>query len=324
LAPDPVAPSPASRLRLGFAGTPEFAAVILGALLDRHDVAVVYCQPPRPTGRGRKVASSAVETLARSHGLTVRTPRSLRGEAAALASDQIDALVVAAYGLMLPPGVLATPRYGCINVHASLLPRWRGAAPIERAIMAGDRVTGVSIMQMDAGLDTGPVFTCVECTIEATDTGDSLHDRLAVLGANALLECLERLGSIVAKAQPDAGVTYAEKLAPIDSMIRWDAPAVELANRIRALNSRQPAFCFVGDERVRLLFAESLNEHSEAPPGTVVALNRSALVVACGSGQLRITRLALTRGKGKPMDVASLLNGYPHLVRAGQNLDAPS
>ena len=146
---------PPSRLRLGFAGTPEFAAVILGALVERHDVAVVYCQPPKPTGRGRKVKPSAVETLARSRGLAVRTPTSLRREAAELAAYRLDALIVAAYGLILPAAVLTTPRYGCINVHASLLPRWRGAAPIERAIMAGDRITGVSIMQMDAGLDTG-------------------------------------------------------------------------------------------------------------------------------------------------------------------------
>ncbi len=319
-----MASSRSSRLRLGFAGTPGFAAVILGALLDRHDVSVVYCQPPRPTGRGRKVTPSPVETVAHSHGLTVRTPSSLRGEAPALANDQLDALIVAAYGLILPAAVLATPRHGCINVHASLLPRWRGAAPIERAIMAGDRTTGVSIMQMDAGLDTGPVLRRVECVIEAADTGDSLHDRLARLGTNALLDCLEHLGSIAAPPQSEAGVTYAGKLLPSDSIVRWDTPAAELANRVRALNSRQPAFCVVDGERVRLLFAEPLDEHSEAPPGTVVALNRGGIVVACGSGQLRITRLALTRGKGKPMDIASLLNGYPNLVRPGQKLDSPS
>ncbi len=309
-----------TRLRLGFAGTPEFAGAILEALLEHHDVAVVYCQPPRPTGRGRKITPSVVEALAHARGLEVRTPKSLRGEVAALTVDRLDAIVVAAYGLILPVSVLHTPRYGCINVHASLLPRWRGAAPIERAMIAGDHTTGVSIMQMDAGLDTGPVLDCEECSIAPDDTGDSLRERLANVGARALLGCLDRLADLIAKPQPTEGVTYAAKLTPADSEIRWSDSAAELANRIRALNSRQPAFCFCNGERIRLLFAEPIAEASASPPGTVVAIDRRGLIVSCGTGRLRVTRVALARGKGKPMDVASLVNGYAELIRPGQVL----
>ncbi len=313
-----------SRLRLGFAGTPDFAAVILSALLKRHDVDVVYCQPPKPTGRGRKIKPSAVETLARTRGLEVHSPKSLRAEVERLASYRLDALIVAAYGLMLPAAILETPRHGCINVHASLLPRWRGAAPIERAMMAGDQTTGVSIMQMDPGLDTGPVLRRVECSIDPSDTGDSLHQRLARLGADALIECLDHVGTIAATPQAAFGATYAQKLTAADSLVQWEAPAVELANRIRALNSRQPAFCLINGERVRLLFAEAIDAHRGGAPGTVIALDRRGLVVACGTGELRVTRLALTRGSGKPMDIASLINGYPDLIRPGQTLDSPT
>jgi methionyl-tRNA formyltransferase len=319
-----VAPPHKPRHRLGFAGTPEFAATILDALLEHHDVGVVYCQPPRPTGRGRKIVPSAVETLAHARGLAVRTPKSLRGEAATLADDRLDALIVAAYGLMLPASVLGLPRFGCINVHASLLPRWRGAAPIERAMMAGDRTTGVSIMQMDAGLDTGATFSRLECAIESDDTGDSLRERLASLGARAVLNCLERISDLKAQPQPDVGATYAAKLVPADSAIKWDESAADLANRIRALNSRQPAFCLAQNERVRLLFAVAIETGATAPPGTVVTLDRGGLVVACGKGSLRITRVALARGKGTPMDIASLVNGYADLIRPGQRLDTPT
>jgi methionyl-tRNA formyltransferase len=310
----------ASRFRLGFAGTPTFAATILRTLLAHHEVAVVYCQPPRPTGRGRRIAPSAVEQLAREHGVAVRTPKSMRAEAGTLAQDRLDALIVAAYGLILPTSILETPRFGCVNVHASLLPRWRGAAPIERAIMAGDRVTGVSIMQMDAGLDTGPVLLQSECAIRDDDTGDTLHDRLAVVGASALIHCLEHLGHLPPIAQSWQGVTYAAKLAPEDSVIDWRAAASEIALKIRALNSRQPAFCLVNGERVRLLFAEPVPSDSPVAAGTVIGIDRKGLVVKCGSGAVRILRVALARGKGLPMDIAALINGYPDLLRVGQRL----
>ncbi len=308
------------RRRLGFAGTPPFAATVLQSLLSDHDVAVVYSQPPRPTGRGRRNARSAVDTFARSKNIEVRTPTTLRGEADRLQADRLDALIVAAYGRILPKRILETPQYGCINVHASLLPRWRGAAPIERAIMAGDTVTGVSIMQMDEGLDTGPVLRRAECPIRRDDTGDALRDRLARLGAETLAACLEQLDVVVAEPQPETGVTYAGKLSPDESGIDWTASAIDIALKVRALNSRQPAACLVGGERVRLLFAEALTSKTDAAPGTVVTIDRSGLVIACGLGCLLVTRIALSRGKGKPMDIPSLINGYASLIRVGQSL----
>jgi methionyl-tRNA formyltransferase len=314
----------APRFRLGFAGTPAFAATILRTLLVHHEIVVVYCQPPRPTGRGRKIVPSAVEQVAREHGIVVRTPKSMRAEAGTLSQDHLDALIVAAYGLILPNSILETPRFGCINVHASLLPRWRGAAPIERAIMAGDPVTGVSIMQMDAGLDTGPVLRRAECAIRDDDTGDTLHDRLAAKGSEALIQCLRHLGQLSPVAQSELGVTYAGKLAPEESALDWRVPAREIALKIRALNSRQPAFCSVNRERVRVLFAQEAQSDSPAAPGTVVAIDRTGLVVKCGTGAVRIVRVALARGKGLPMDIASLINGYPELLRVGQSLDTSS
>ena len=311
-----------ARLRLGFAGTPAFAAVILQPLLEGHDVQVAYCQPARPQGRGRKLTQSAVEQLARAYGIDVRSPRSLRNEAAELERYGLDALIVAAYGLILPKQFLEVPRHGCINVHASLLPRWRGAAPIERAIMAADRVTGISIMQMDEGLDTGPVLAKAECPIRSDDTGDSLRDRLAVTGAQLLIDFLNALGTTTALPQPTIGITYATKLSLEESRIDWSAPAVEIALKIRALNSRQPAFCFSGDERIRLLFAEAFDPATSiaGPPGSVLSIGRTGLVVACQRGSIRITRVALSRGQGKPMDIPSLINGYSQLIRPGQVL----
>ena len=307
------------RHRLGFAGTPPFAATILRSLLGHHEVAVVYCQPARPTGRGRKLSQSAVEGVARSNNIVVRTPTTLREEAAMLAADALDVLVVAAYGLILPKGILDVPRHGCLNVHASLLPRWRGAAPIERSIMAADTVTGISIMQMDEGLDTGPVLLRRECAIRSDDTGDSLRERLAVLGGEALAYCLEHLG--FARAQPqEAGATYASKLLPEESRIDWAESATDIALKIRALNSRQPACCWLNGERIRLLFAVALSPQPNVEPGTVISIDRSGLIIACGTGCLRVTQIALSRGKGRPMDIASLINGYANLIRAGQSV----
>ena len=313
-----MASSAPAHLRLGFAGTPEFAATILAALIGRHDIVVVYTQPPSRTGRGRKLAPSPVENLARSHRIDVKCPTSLRGEASGLADYKLDALIVAAYGLILPKAILDIPRYRCINVHASLLPRWRGAAPIERAIMAGDRVTGVSIMQMDEGLDTGPVLCRVELPIRSEDTGDSLRERLARLGAATLVSCLDELTTLIATPQASAGVTYAAKLTSEDSIVDWTTAAPQLALKVRALNSRQPAYCYVDGRRLRLLVADAIERPSEALPGTVLAIDRDGLIVACGAGCLRVRRLAIALGSGKPMDIASLINGYPELIRPGQ------
>jgi methionyl-tRNA formyltransferase len=311
-----------SPLRLGFAGTPSFAAEILQALVRCHTVAVVYCQPPRPTGRGRKLEPGPVERLAARLGIQTRSPTSLRGEAATLERDRLDALIVAAYGLILPRQVLATPTRGCINVHASLLPRWRGAAPIERALMAGDAETGISIMQMDAGLDTGPILHVARVPIRAGDTGDSLTARLATEGGMALLQCLARLDSIEPTPQTVEGVTYAPKLAAEESLIDWTASARSIALKIRALCSRQPAYSVVGDERIRWLFADNVPGDA-APAGTIIRRDRAGIVVASGEGAVRITRLALSRGSGKPMDVAAFVNGHPASLRVGQTIAAP-
>lgn len=311
-------------LRLAFAGTPEFAAVTLRALANSHRVLAVYCQPPRPTGRGRKVVACPVERLAHQLAIEVFSPASLRGEAERLSALDLDALIVVAYGKLLPRSVLRVPRYGCINVHASLLPRWRGAAPIERAIMAGDTVTGISIMQMDEGLDTGPLLHQERCPILPDDTGDTLRDRLAALGAEALLTCLADATQLSPRAQPDAGVTYAAKLSPADSRIDWTRPATEIAAQIRALNSRQPVTCMVGADRARLLEATAVDEGSATRPGTIVSIDKTGLVVACGHGRIRVTRIGLARGSGRPMDIAALLNGYPDLLTVGQRLDAPA
>jgi methionyl-tRNA formyltransferase len=309
-------------LRLGFAGTPQFAATILSALAEIYPIVAVYCQPAKPAGRGRKVRRSPVEALAHQRGIEVRTPTSLRAEAPRLAALRLDALIVAAYGKLLPQDILGIPRFGCINVHASLLPRWRGAAPIERAMLAGDEETGISIMQMDAGLDTGPLLRQAHCPIFKSDVGDTLHDRLAELGARTLIDCLTRLPQLTARGQPSVGATYASKLTSVDSAIDWSRPAGSIALQIRALNSRQPAICMVGDERIRLLFAEPFDQPTSQRPGTIVALDGAGVVVACGAGAVRISRLALARGQGRPMDIASLLNGYPGLLQPGQVLDA--
>ena len=311
-----------SNLRLAFAGTPPFAATVLKALAARHHVAFVYTQPPRPTGRGRKLEASAVAQLAARLDIEVRAPVSLRGEADRLRSDAVDAMIVVAYGLILPKAILATPRLGCINVHASLLPRWRGAAPIERAIMAGDTETGVTIMQMDPGLDTGPILCATRIPIRDDDTGDSLTERLAVVGATTLLQCLDRLASIVPTPQPAEGATYATKLAAEESLVNWHEPAVAVARKIRALYSRHPAYSIVAGERMRWLFADVAPQHGSADPGTVIALAKTGLLIQCDDGAVRITRLALSRGSGKPMDIAAFANGHASLLRVGQVLDA--
>ncbi len=310
-------------LRLVFAGTPAFAATILEHLVDAHRVVAVYCQPARPTGRGRKLVRCATEIVAHRNDIEVRIPTSLRDEAPRLAALHPDALIVAAYGKLLPAQMLDIPRFGCINVHASLLPRWRGAAPIERAMLAGDSITGVCIMRMDAGLDTGPVLHRAECPILASDTGTSLHDRLAALGAQALLDTLERLPTLRAEPQSTFGASYATKLSASDSIIDWSNSAQRIANQIRALNARQPAVCIVAGERARLLFAEPIEAPAGAHAGRVISRDRRGVVVACGTGAVRITRAALSRGRGREMDIASLQNGYPSLFLPGQMLDAP-
>jgi methionyl-tRNA formyltransferase len=281
---------------------------------------VVFTQPDRPTGRGRKVRPSPVKQLALAHDIDVRQPRSLKQER--LDDDELDVLVVAAYGLLLPKHVLDAPRFGCINVHASLLPRWRGAAPVERAIMAGDRLTGVTIMQMDEGLDTGPTFARAEITIEPSMTGPELEARLAESGAVLLRACLDRLGEAV--PEPQSGVaTYAAKLTPADAVMDWHRNAADIVNQVRALRGRMPVTCRLADARVRILTAtvappgQLRDEPGSAPPGTIVAATKSGILVRCGDGAVRIEELQLDRGKGKPVSAASALNGYPELFAIG-------
>jgi methionyl-tRNA formyltransferase len=318
-----------SRLRVVFAGTPEFAASSLAALLEsQHEVVAVYTQPDRPAGRGRKLTPSPVKQLALEHSLPVYQPQTLKQpEAQAeLAALNADIMVVVAYGLLLPQAVLDIPRLGCVNVHASLLPRWRGAAPIQRAIEAGDRVSGVTIMQMDAGLDTGAMLTEVRTPITARTTGGDLHDRLAIQGANALINTLDALATGTAQAtpQPEEGVTYAAKLSKAEAELDFAQPAQQLASKIRAFNPWPVAWCALGEERLRLLMAHV--EESEQPPcepGTLLDHGDDYLRIACGPNGREV--LCVTRAQlpgGKAMDVRDLLNARHARLATGTRLDA--
>ena len=311
-------------MRLAFAGTPPFAAQILAALIERHQVVVVYCQPPRPAGRGRRIAACAVETVARAHALAIESPATLRTSdaSAALASYTPDLMVVAAYGLILPPAILRTPRLGCVNVHASLLPRWRGAAPIERAMIAGDATTGVTIIAMDEHLDTGPMLASASCEITETDTGGSLSDRLAVLGSRVMLDCLDRWPALVPTPQPADGVSYAKKLSAADALIDWNADAASVARTIRALNPRLPAHGWLGPDRVRFLMARAVDAARRGAPGEILSLDKQALTVATGLGSIAITQLQLARGKGIPIDAAALYSGFRGAFAPGRKFSS--
>lgn len=311
----------AQGLKIIFAGTPEFAASSLQALLDsEHDVLAVYTQPDRPAGRGRKLTASPVKALAQAHDLPVLQPVSLRDDAAqqTLADFQADVLVVVAYGLILPEPVLAAPRLGCVNVHASLLPRWRGAAPIQRAILSGDEQTGVTIMQMDAGLDTGDMLRKVTCPIVDTETAQSLHDKLAALGAGALCDTLGMLaaGMAVPEKQNDADSTYAEKLQKSEAEIDWTQSAQVLSRTVRAFNPWPVAFTRFGDKNLRIWFAQALNTKTDKTPGSVLAESREGIDVATGDGVLRVLQLQLPGGKA--LDAGQFLNAHSLLgVRLG-------
>lgn len=307
-----------SPLRLGFAGTPDFAASILKQLIEQgFPPVVVFTQPDRPTGRGRKMGVSPVKRLALAANLPLRQPANLKNETL---DPDLDVLIVAAYGLLLPPHILQAPRFGCINVHASLLPRWRGAAPIERAIMAGDRVTGVTIMQMDEGLDTGPTFNRREVTIEDSMTGSELERTLADLGGRALIDCLRQLGTVTPEPQ-QGQATYAKKLTSVDSVIDWRQSAKKIVDQVRALAGRMPASAMSTDVRIRILGAEAVSAPQLQAPGKILSADRQGIVVACGEGALRITRLQLNRGKGKAMDAAAAINGYADIFTPGLTLD---
>jgi len=300
-------------LRLIFAGTPDFAVPCLAALLDAgHEVIGVYTQPDRPAGRGRRLQMSPVKTLALDRGLAVYQPERLKDDPEAI--EQLrklgaDLMVVVAYGLRLPSAVLEAPRLGCVNVHASLLPRWRGAAPIQRAILAGDTETGVCIMRMEAGLDTGPVFHRIATPIERHETGGTLHDRLAELGARALLEALPTIvaGSPAPEPQDETQATYAHKLSKDEARIDWNTPAEAIERQVRAFNPWPVAQTTLEGATLRIWTAEAEGDASDSlPPGTVIGADRTGIRVATGSGALRITCLQ-PAGK-RPMSAADYLN----------------
>ena len=304
-------------LRVVFAGTPEFAVPCLEAVLAAGvDCVAVYTQPDRPAGRGRHLQPSPVKQCALAAGIAVEQPESLKDAAvqAQLAAYAPDLIIVVAYGLILPRAVLAIPRLGCWNVHGSLLPRWRGAAPIQRAILAGDAQTGVDLMQMEAGLDTGPVLLELRTPIEAHDTSAMLHDRLAALGAQVLREGLERVQrgeTLPATVQPTEGVTYAHKLDKAEALLDWSQSAIELDRKIRAFNPWPVAEADIAGERVRIHAAEPVDATGTA--GDPVRASRSRLAIACGTGALAI--LKLQRAGGRVIDAADYVNGRPELKR---------
>ncbi|MFN4061759.1 MAG: methionyl-tRNA formyltransferase [Paracoccus hibiscisoli] len=297
-------------MRVIFMGTPDFSVPALQALAARHEVVAVYSQPPRAAGRGQKPRPSAVQQAAEALGLPVRTPARLRDAAdqADFAALQADVAVVVAYGLILPQPVLDAPRLGCLNIHASILPRWRGAAPIHRAILAGDSETGVAIMQMEAGLDTGPVLALERTPIGPEETTGTLHDRLSTMGAALITDVLDRL-PLSAVPQPEAGVTYAAKIDKAEARIDWTQTAERIDRQIRGLSPFPGAWCMVGDERVKLL--SSALAQGAGAPGTVLP----DFTVACGTGAVRVT-LAQRAGK-RPMTPDDLLRGWALPARLG-------
>ncbi|WP_199155645.1 methionyl-tRNA formyltransferase [Chromobacterium sp. ASV23] len=286
-------------MKLIFAGTPEFAAAALRALIAAgHEIPLVLTQPDRPAGRGMKLKPSPVKEVALAHGLRVEQPEKLRGslEAQQMLRDiGADLMVVAAYGLILPQDVLDIPARGCLNIHASLLPRWRGAAPIQRAILAGDHETGITIMQMDVGLDTGDMLSIHPLAIADDETAATLHDKLAACGAQAIVETLGRLDEVVPQQQPEDGVTYAQKLSKAEAEIDWTLPAADVARAIRAYNPAPGAFTSLNGEPLKLWMASA--EAGQAEPGVVVAADADGVLVGAGEGLVRVSVLQAAGGK---------------------------
>lgn len=301
-----------SKLHIAFAGTPELAANVLNSLIaSTHTVVGVYTQPDRPAGRGKKLKPSAVKTLAIQNNLKVLQP----DKALQMNQDGIletaDVLVVVAFGMILPEIILQQPKYGCINVHLSLLPRWRGAAPVQRAIQAGDKETGITIMQMDAGLDTGPILKQATCSIQATDTAETLATKLAELGGTCLLEVLDNIagGKIHPETQNESAATYANKISKPEAEIEWNLPAIEIERMIRAFNPAPVAYTELNGLRLRIWQAELLDQETHQTPGTILSCNKSGMNIATGDKVLRITRLQ-PPGK-RVQNIQEFLNGRP-------------
>jgi len=322
-------------MRVIFAGTPEFASVALAQLYAAgHEIVLVMTQPDRPAGRGMKLQASAVKQFALAHQIPVAQPRSLRldgkfpddAQAAqvAIAQAQADVMIVAAYGLILPQWVLDAPRHGCLNIHASLLPRWRGAAPIHRAIEAGDARTGVTIMQMDAGLDTGDMLMCQALPIVSSDTTAALHDKLADLGGRLIVQALTQVGQFQPQVQPNEGVTYAHKIEKAESSVDWTLPAAVLERRVRAFDPFPGVSCVMRSatgtqgttETVKLWQAHVEPAATDTAPGTLLSADAQGVCVACGQGALRITQLQ--RPGGKRVSAADFLHGFA--LQPGQSL----
>ena len=306
-----------TRLRLAFMGSPDFAVPTFQALIEAgHDIVCAYSQPPKPAGRGKKLRLTPVHAFAESRGIPVRTPKSLKSdeETANFSALDLDAAVVVAYGLILPQVVLDAPRLGCINLHGSLLPRWRGAAPIQRAVMAGDRETGVQAMMMEAGLDTGPVLLTSKTPVSPSDTAGSVHDRLAELGAELMPRAIAGLadGSLEPQPQSEDGVTYAKKLGPDDQRIDWNNGARQIDCQIRGLSPFPGAYCLWKPDgeaeplRLKILMSELVRGTPEDTSGKVIS---DDLRVACGAGIIRILRLQ--KPGGKPMNASDFLRGTP-------------
>ncbi|MEM8740544.1 MAG: methionyl-tRNA formyltransferase [Pseudomonadota bacterium] len=301
-------------MRCVFMGTPDFARSALSALHDAgHEIVAVYTQPPRPAGRGKKPRPSAVQAAAEALGLPVRHPVSLKDAAAqaAFVALEADVAVVAAYGLILPAAVLTAPKYGCLNLHASLLPRWRGAAPVQRAIMAGDTETGMCIMQMEQGLDTGPVLLRKRTSITAEDTAATLTERLGEIGAQLIVDALAGLPTLTPEPQDAAGATYAHKIDKAEARIDWSKPAAEIDRQIRGLSPFPGAWCMMAGERVKLLMSVCEQGSDAAAPGAVIDA-AARLRIACGTGTVQLTKLQ--RAGAGPLDWTAFKRGRPIAV----------
>ncbi len=305
-------------LRLAFAGTPDIAATILSRLLanTNHSIEFVLTQPDRGAGRGRKTTASAVKQVAMLTGIPVQQPATKQELEAVAELANVDALIVVAYGMILPETILTLPRCGCINVHTSLLPRWRGAAPIQRAIQSGDKETGVSIMQMDAGLDTGPIILQSRCKIDPDETAASLHDKLAILGADSLITALEQVssGALTLTTQDDSGITYADKISKQEAELDWTHPADTLERQVRAFNPAPVAYATLNNQTLRIWQATAnMSVQHAARPGDILAVTDSTFEVACETGSLIVNECQLP-GK-KRMPVKQLLPGRPAFLQ---------
>lgn len=308
-------------MKIIFAGTPEFAASHLQALLDaEHDIVAVYTQPDRPSGRGKKLSPSAVKQLALAHNIVVEQPASLRSKEALmqLQSYAADLMVVVAYGLILPKSILDAPTFGCINVHGSLLPKWRGAAPIQRAIWAGDKTSGVTIMQMDEGLDTGHVLLMRSTDVDENDTSADLYQKLAIIGPQALIECLDNFRNLTTQPQNDALATYAKKLSKQEAQCDWSLECEQLARNVRAFNPWPMAWFEYAQKNIKIHHAIALPLNHNYSLGSIISYEKEGLDIACIDGLLRITSLQLP-GK-KAQYVSQILNGNPQLFIVGSQL----